>query len=142
MAILLAIAFFFFSFTDVWGANWVKLHETKDEILFYDSENITQRGSKLSGYHVKVWVKTVYKKGLIKRMIDRVKGGNVAYTLYLFVLHCSSKSYTTLEEIEYSYDGRVLRSYKPGPFPDEIPPGTKIDFIYNQICAKAIRGFK
>jgi hypothetical protein len=138
--ILLVIAFFVFSFTDVWGANWVKFLERErgkgDEIWFYDTESLTRTSRYMDPDWkcVKVWVKTVYKKGLIQRIIDRIKGKNVSKELALVELDCSSRELKIIQWAEYSQDGSVLKGGKVSSDFSEFAPESAMEHLYNKIC--------
>jgi hypothetical protein len=145
--ILLVIAFFVFSFTDVWGANWVKFHESKkgDEIWFYDTESLTRTSCYIAVEKcVKVWVKTVYKKGLTQRIIDRIKGKNVSMKLALVKLDCSEKKVEIIQWAEYSQDGSVLKAGEASFGYDfyDIAPETMMECLYNLICKWWLPGAK
>lgn len=105
------------------AANWVKIDDSDDAVIYADRGSI-----KVNGDVISYWEKWEYKKG------QTIAGKRFKSIVMYTHIDCNQKDFADTTKIFYDKDGNVVIS---GDFPLDmkiIPPGTIEESISTIMC--------
>ena len=117
---------------EVYGADW-KLFDFNDYTLnYYDAQSVTRPSKNV----VRVWIRRDFtEKGVID-WVGRLGKGyeNLNNSIDLWEINCIEKMVRQLSGIAYDNKGRVINSYSSPSEWNFIPPESRGETLYKEIC--------
>lgn len=81
-----------------------------------------------------VWIMRIEEPRTIKNKKGKYVKTGGGKILQLMDISCSSQTYQIKSSVKYNSKGEVISSDDFGHFPKNIPPGSVIEGLYDEIC--------
>jgi len=129
---ILIITGIFFSYSELWGADWRPYAISGEGLFYYDAEGITRPSKNI----VRVWAKIVFTEESVKNIVNKfgVEFSNLKESRDLLEINCKDKTIRILSFTYFATDGKVIFSNEFGEKPSYIAPETINEFLYKEVC--------
>jgi hypothetical protein len=128
VGVILVIGLCIFTYTEVRGADWKYMGESKDGAYHYDATSVTRSSRNI----VRVRIRLEYNdKGVIGMVREFGKDfENLKYTIGLDEINCPDKKMRNLTLTHYSKEGKIIFTGSSQGEWHYVPSGS----FYNAVC--------